>query len=55
MISIPFYFYSLNNVAQAIVGPMTNALIGKYMPLGKRASAINPRRDDSLQGTKPHL
>jgi predicted MFS family arabinose efflux permease len=33
-------FYSLNGLAQAMVGPMTNALVGDYVPLEKRAAAI---------------
>jgi predicted MFS family arabinose efflux permease len=33
-------FYSLNGVSQAIIGPMTNALIGDNMKLEKRPTAI---------------
>jgi len=33
-------FYSLNGVAQAMFAPMTNALIGDYVPLSKSAKAI---------------
>ena len=33
-------FYSLNGLAQAMIGPMTNALIGDNVALEKRASAI---------------
>ncbi|MGP8070689.1 MAG: MFS transporter, partial [Candidatus Bathyarchaeia archaeon] len=33
-------FYSINGVAQAMVGPMTNALIGDYVPLARRAKVI---------------
>jgi len=33
-------FYSLNGVAQAMIAPMTNALIGDYVPSSKSAKAI---------------
>jgi predicted MFS family arabinose efflux permease len=33
-------FYSVNGVAQAMIGPMTNALVGDNVALEKRASAI---------------
>jgi predicted MFS family arabinose efflux permease len=33
-------FYSLNGLAQAMIGPMTNALIGDNVALQKRASAV---------------
>jgi predicted MFS family arabinose efflux permease len=33
-------FYSINGLAQAMIGPMTNALIGDYVALEKRATAI---------------
>jgi predicted MFS family arabinose efflux permease len=33
-------FYSVNGLAQAMIGPMTNALVGDNVALEKRASAI---------------
>jgi predicted MFS family arabinose efflux permease len=33
-------FYSVNGVAQAMIGPMTNALVGDNVALEKRAAAI---------------
>jgi predicted MFS family arabinose efflux permease len=33
-------FYAINGIAQAMIGPMTNALIGDNVALDKRASAI---------------
>jgi len=35
-----FIFYSISGLAGALVGPMTNALVGELFPLDKRSSAI---------------